>query len=208
MARKLFFVLLLCWLSASCQSTKPGQQLSVLITEQWLAENLPKEGPRLMTTEAKLQRAKALIQQDPLLDRYAQYLQGQANWVLQSPPLERVQVGKRLLSVSREALRRLTLLALTYRLTEEKVYLQRLDQELTTVCRFSDWNPSHFLDVAEMAMGVSLALDWTQEALPEKTVQLVKQTLKTKALEPSFTDDYFWISKDNNWNQVCHGGLI
>ncbi|MFK7924126.1 MAG: heparinase II/III family protein [Bacteroidia bacterium] len=202
---------LLCCLALTglqCQSAKSGTQLNDSITETWLLQNLRKESPRLILQEAQIAQIQSQLATDPLVRKYFDYLQAQADLILQEPLLERKQIGKRLLSVSREALRRFTALSLMARLTDDPTYLSRLEIELQAVSQFSDWNPSHFLDVAEMAMAVSLALDWTGEQLNKETILLARTALKVKALEASFADDHFWIDRDNNWNQVCHGSLV
>ncbi len=58
--------------------------------------------------------------------------------------------GKRLLSVSRLVLKRIFYLSYAYRMTKEEKYAYRATQEMLSVSRFPDWNPSHFLDVGEM----------------------------------------------------------
>ena len=124
-------------------------------------------------------------------------------------PLVRQMRGRRLLGVSREAVRRLSTLALAYRFEREESYLHRLEEELKAVCSFSDWNPSHFLDVAEMAAGVALALDWAGEWISQEVNEMARFALVNKALKPGLasSSDNWWITTDNNWNLVCHGGL-
>ncbi|MEM6348554.1 MAG: heparinase II/III family protein [Bacteroidota bacterium] len=203
-----FSLILLASLAVHCQSSKSSTQINMPITEEWLLSNLKQGSPRLIMQEEQVPQMQKLIKEDTLVAKYYEYLEGQADLILEAPLLERKQIGRRLLSVSREALRRFTALGLLYRLSEEPKYLNRLVQEVKTVCEFSDWNPDHFLDVAEMALAVSLAIDWTAEQMDAETLALAKETLKTKALEASFADDYFWIDRDNNWNQVCHGSLV
>ena len=86
--------------------------------------------------------------------------------------------------------------------------LQRINDELLAVANFSDWNPSHFLDVAEMSLAVAIALDWTAGDLPESTIALAQKALIEKGLKPSFARKHGWIRGTNNWNQVCHGGMV
>ena len=78
------------------------------------------------------------------------------------------------------------------------------------MCNFSDWNPSHYLDVAEMSLAVAIALDWAGEALPKPTVDLAKSALIEKGIKPSFPKkgEPGWVNGTNNWNQVCNGGMI
>ncbi len=118
--------------------------------------------------------------------------------------------GRRLLGTSREMLYRMTVLSMVYRIDKNPVILKRIDKELTAVCNFSDWNPSHYLDVAEMSMAVAIAVDWTGNALPKATIELAKTSLIAKGIKPSYNEkgNTGWINGTNNWNQVCNGGMI
>ena len=128
--------------------------------------------------------------------------------LLTRPPLERKKIGMRLLDVSRESLRRIFFLSYSYRMTGEEKYLQRAEKELIAVCRFTDWNPSHFLDVAEMTLGVSIGYDWLYKELPEDSKKIIRAAIRDKGLRPSFDESYNWFLKtENNWNQVCNAGM-
>ena len=72
-----------------------------------------------------------------------------ANDALTMPMPQRIVTGRRLLDVSRETLRRVLLLGYAYRMTGDSRYAQRAEQEFLTVSAFSDWNPSHYLDVRQ-----------------------------------------------------------
>ena len=133
-----------------------------------------------------------------------------AQEIQKSPLLERKKTGRRLLSVSREMLYRMNVLSLVYRVDRDKKVLQRIDDELRAVCTFEDWNPSHYLDVAEMALAVALAIDWVGMDLPQSTVTMGKKALIEKGIKPSYNEkgNVGWINGGNNWNQVCHAGMI
>ena len=82
---------------------------------------------------------------------------------------------------------------------------------MVAVCNFTDWNPSHYLDVAEMSLAVALALDWTMGDLPKTTEELAIQSLIEKGIKPSWPEsgkNPGWAYGNNNWNQVCNGGMI
>ena len=124
------------------------------------------------------------------------------------PLLERKKVGMRLLAVSREALRRIFFLSYAYRMTGENKYLLRAEKEMLTVARFSDWNPSHFLDVAEMTLGVAIGYDWLFNQLTDESKQIVREAIIKKGLQPSFDSKYNWfLNARHNWNQVCNAGM-
>jgi len=202
MMRKITFSLLFLGLA----SLLPAQDS---LTADWLRTHLKPGAPRLFFTPQTQERLPQVIRKNALAAAYYALLEEQANALLQAPVLERRQEGRRLLGVSREALRRLSTLSLLCRLDSKEAHLRRLEQELEAVCRFSDWNPSHFLDVAEMALGVAIAVDWAGEMMRPEVRRLARQALLDKALLPSLEEaDYnWWITTSNNWNQVCHSGL-
>jgi hypothetical protein len=121
------------------------------------------------------------------------------------------KVGPRLLSVSRECLRRIYALGLAYRWTGEEKYAQKAAENMLTVCAFKDWNPSHFLDTAEMSHAVGLGYDWLHSYLDAGTRKKIKAGLIKNGLEPGlevYGRDRGWVRSEHNWNQVCNGGLI
>ncbi|MEJ7768753.1 MAG: heparinase II/III family protein [Chitinophagaceae bacterium] len=124
------------------------------------------------------------------------------------PPVERIQIGRRLLATSREALRRIFYLSYAWRLTQQKKYLDRAEKELLAVSKFSDWNPTHFLDVAEMTMAVAIGYDWLYHDLSPNTRAVVKEAILKKGLEQSMDPKYnSWLKASHNWNQVCNAGM-
>jgi hypothetical protein len=179
-----------------------------VVSEEWVRQNLRKSGPRLILTDESLQQIRKAVNEDETTKAYYGYLYKNAVSLLDLPLLERKLEGRRLLSVSRQAVARIGTLAAVYCVSKEKRFLERVDKELLNICSFSDWNPSHFLDVGEMAYGVAIGLDWTLGDLPESTTRAVKDALISKAIQPSLNDKLNgWVRVDNNWNQVCHGGI-
>jgi hypothetical protein len=130
--------------------------------------------------------------------------------ILKEPLLTREVIGRRLLATSREMLYRMNILAMVYRIDKDPTILKRIDEEINAVSNFSDWNPSHYLDVAEMSMALAIALDWAGDALPAATVDRAKNALIEKGIKPSFPEKGVpgWVNNTNNWNQVCNGGMI
>jgi len=120
--------------------------------------------------------------------------------------LERRMTGRRLLGVSRDALKRIFFSSYAYRTTKETLYRDYAKTELLNICQFTDWNPSHFLDVAEMTLAASIGYDWLYNDLTPDERRLIEQAIIEKGLKPSF-DNHFNIRGDNNWNQVCHTGM-
>jgi len=127
-----------------------------------------------------------------------------------TPPSERIKQGKRLLTVSRTALYRIATLAMAYRLYGNKAHLDRAIDEMRAVCAFSDWNPSHFLDVGEMTLAVAIARDWLDGFLSDEDRGTLSSAILLKGLttgDGKTLSDGWWVKGGNNWNQVCNGGL-
>ena len=117
--------------------------------------------------------------------------------------------GKRILPISRNALKRISSCAYMYKMTGETKYLEQVEKDMNTVCAFKDWNHSHFLDVGEMAMAVAIGYDWLYDVLSEETKANARAALNQHAFGHTDEAKYCRFYKArNNWNQVCNGGLV
>jgi hypothetical protein len=115
------------------------------------------------------------------------------------------------LDKSREVVNRIYNLALLYRLDGDKKYADRALEELRAVAAFSDWNPSHFLDVAEMTHGFAIGYDWLFDFMSPADRTLVKTAIVEKGLRPAETiyrKGGGWPASAFNWNNVCNGGIL
>jgi len=179
------------------------------ITVQYLKKHLRKNSPRLILTPSVETNLKRKIKTDPVVQNVYKAIQLNAQEIQEKPLLERNVVGRRLLATSREMLYRMNVLGLVYRMEKDPAVLKRIKDELTAVSNFQDWNPSHYLDVAEMSMAVALGIDWAGNDLPKSTVELAKNALIQKGINPSYSkENVFFVNHTNNWNQVCNGGMI
>ncbi len=178
---------------------------------QYLKKNLRKSQPRLVLNAQTERNLRNKLKTDPVVQNMYKAIQLNASEIQNEPLLERIMTGRRLLSVSREMLYRINMLGMVYRIDKDPKVLQRINDEVVAVCNFSDWNPSHYLDVAEMSMAVAIALDWTAGKLPKSTIELAKTALIEKGIKPSWPENGRnpgWAYGTNNWNQVCNGGMI
>ncbi|MBN1108684.1 MAG: heparinase II/III family protein [Bacteroidales bacterium] len=169
----------------------------------------PPPHPRILLLKGE----EALIDQTISADRrwltVSSFIIDQSETFLDKPPVERVLTGRRLLSKSREALKRIYYLSYSYRKTGDNRFLARAEQEMLAVAAFSDWNPSHFLDVAEMTMAMAIGYDWLFSNLPEESRSKIKTALVEKGLKPSLlSQNSGWAKNSNNWNQVCNAGMV
>ena len=164
--------------------------------------------PRLLLLAEEEGGIKRTIGSDKVWNNLHQAILAESDALLTVAPIERIQIGRRLLDKSREALRRLFYLSYAYRMTQENKYLQRAEKEMLAIAAFSDWNPTHFLDVAEMTMAVSIGYDWCYGHLSDVSRTAIKEAILKKGLEPSLDPKYnSWLTATHNWNQVCNAGM-
>lgn len=166
--------------------------------------------PRILASEDDFQRIR-----DPNWDslgmQYLSFLKQTGHELLDQPPIEYKLDGKRLLHQSRRFLKRVSTWALLYRVFGDTSYRDRVIRELENVSRFPDWNPQHYLDIGEMALGFAIGTDWLWEELSGEQRERFLDTLINKAIKPSLDegDPYnWWVESSNNWNPVCHAGLV
>jgi len=180
----------------------------VLLSQQLKKDLGEMPHPRIMFFQEDEKAVSQMIQTNGQWDKLHQAIITASDEIISLPPVERIQIGRRLLDKSREALRRIFHLSYAYRMTEEEKYLDRAEQELLAVSNFSDWNPSHFLDVAEMTMAVAIGYDWLFEHLSEDSKKIIREAIVTLGLEPSYNEKYNWfLTATHNWNQVCNAGM-
>lgn len=168
--------------------------------------------PRVMAGRETFAELKALVARGGLPAEIYRDVKKSADALL----TEKVSIyekpdGKRLLNVSRRVLDRVRTLALVHRLENQPKYADRAWQELAAAARFADWNPSHFLDTAEMTHAFALGYDWLFDRWSEEQRRILREAIVTKGLRPGikvYESGKGWPKNENNWNQVCNGGLI
>ncbi len=165
--------------------------------------------PRLFMPKGAERSVKKSIKSTPYWGEIDSFILAQADMMLEKPLLEKKVVGRRLLGVSREALARVTYLSYAYRTTGDKRYAAKAEQEMLAVSKFDNWNPSHFLDVAEMTATLAIGYDWLYPYLSVESRAIIASAIIDKGLETSLVEKNYshWIVNKNNWNQVCHSGL-
>lgn len=164
--------------------------------------------PRLLLLKGEEERIKKEIQANAVWKQVHDAILQECDTILQKHPVERTMIGRRLLQVSREGLRRIFFLSYAWRTTGKKKYFSRCEEELLAVCRFDNWNPDHFLDVAEMTMAVAIGYDWLHDRLSASSRSVISKAIVEKGLQPSLNNKYnWWLRGTNNWNQVCNAGI-
>ncbi|MFY0652287.1 MAG: heparinase II/III family protein [Cyclobacteriaceae bacterium] len=187
-----------------------AQESVQLPSKDEVLNTLKQQHPRLISTE-KVEKIKQVIQEDELAKQIWKSNLEIAEGLLDEKPLIYDKPdGRRLLRVSRAALDRVRSLSLCYLVLDEKKYSERAWQELEAVASFSDWNPSHFLDCAEMTHAVALGYDWLYHFWSDEQRKLLEDAIVQKGLKPAlevYGRDRGWHKGNINWNQVCNGGI-
>ena len=165
--------------------------------------------PRLLLKAGEESRIKETLVENGHLKEIHRIIIAKSDELITMPTLVRNVLGRRLLYVSRDAIMRIFYLSYAYRMTGEAKYRDRAIQEMMSICMFEDWNPTHFLDVAEMTLGVAIGYDWLYDELSVDQKKVIRKAIVEKGLIPSKNEKYFdFYHSHNNWNQVCNGGML
>jgi hypothetical protein len=175
------------------------------------------EHPRLLLTDEQLAADVTAAATDPFRAKLHARIIAHAEELLSAPPIIHQLIGPRLLEQSRAAVEHIVTCAMAYRLTGDARFADRAKRDILTVAAFPDWNPSHFLDVAEMSFAVGIGYDWLYPQLTPAERLTIKQALLDKSLvfaataygpDPEKDHRVSWVTANMNWNQVCNGGLL
>src|ERR1043166_5776289 len=165
--------------------------------------------PRLLLLNAVLPRVKRNIKDDPPVRSWYERLQEEAQKMLAEPPVKH-RLAPDLLAESRAALRRISTLAGVYRLDGDRRKAARARDEMFAAASLPDWNPPHFLDTAEMTNALGIGYDWLFDYLSPEDRVTIRTAIVEKGLKPGLKDyaqGARWSVRENNWNQLCNGGL-
>ncbi|MBK8092972.1 MAG: autotransporter-associated beta strand repeat-containing protein [Verrucomicrobiaceae bacterium] len=186
-------------------------------TEANLLNTMAQDHPRLFATAERFAKLKAayLSPTAPQQKTWAQNAINSANGILTAAPVVYApDVRSVILTQSRTVVDRMYKLGLAWQLTGDAQYAERAWTELNTVADntlFPNWNPSHFLDTAEMTHGCAIGYDWFYHYWDAARRTTIRTAIINKGLNPGlsqFTNNAGWSQSDgNNWNQVCTGGL-
>ena len=167
--------------------------------------------PRLLFPAEREAEVKARIAADPLAAGIQKAVVKRAERVLKERTCEYlIPDGKRLLSESRKALHHVLYCGWAWRTTGDVRFRDRVIRELDAACALKDWNPSHFLDTAEMSTAVAIGYDWLFPALSPEQRKRYEDTLLDKGLRvvgKVHPKTSWWTGATNNRSQVCGAGM-
>ncbi len=185
----------------------PAQAQSTDSLRSELTATLQPGHPRLLFLQQDEARLANLQNEDPYFADLVRIVIAEAELNLQDSVIVHRKIGRRLLKQCRASLSRILHLSMAYRLTGEQKYLERAEAEMLAAAALTDWNPSHFLDAAEMATGLAIGYDWLYSDLSTSSRKKIRTALIEKALQPALAQTHWWEHAHNNWNQVCNTGL-
>ncbi len=201
-----------CLILAACKRNIPDEVVQVEVPKlTGILSTLKMDHPRLLLTDTRLQELKTISNTDTRLKKYASDVVALAEKDILKSPILHVLIGPRLLDKSRECLSRVYNLSFAYRWTGNAKYLTAAIANIRNVCAFADWNPSHFLDVAEMTHAVAIGYDWLYNNMDQATRNEIRTALIVLGInegEKAYRNGSWWINSEFNWNQVCNSGLI
>lgn len=167
--------------------------------------------PRLLASEERFAEIKEQIKTDEKIGEwYEKLYQDAEQFLTEEPPIYELKNAIGIILISKVAIKRIETLALLYRLSQDKSYLERVWLEVKAISEFPDWNPSHFLDTAEMTYAFAIAYDWLYQDWNQQQKELIRTNIIKKGLKPAldaYKQEKWWMKAKNNWNQVCNGGI-
>lgn len=207
-SRFLFLILIMLTMCRFSGSGKKEQEQQIAEQKSQIELPQPPSHPRILWLKGEEEKIRKVIQSDNPLSAVHQVIIRESDEMIEKPLVEYELNGRRLLEKSREARKRIFYLSYAWRVTGDKKYFQQAEKELLNVSSFPDWNPSHFLDVAEMTMAVAIGYDWLYSQLSQENRQKLQDAIIKKGLEPSLeSDKHWWTTESGNWNQVCNAGM-
>ena len=167
--------------------------------------------PRLLVSDQRFAEIKKQIKTDKKMEKwYKKILFDAEQFLVEEPPVYELENSIGMILISKLAIKRIETLAILYRLNGDQRYLDRVWQELKAISEFPNWNPSHFLDTAEMTFAFAIAYDWLYSDWNDREKLFIRNNILEKGLKPAldgYRHDEWWTKAKNNWNQVCNGGI-
>ena len=200
--------------SETCGTFTDGEQ----VIRDMIGRNGMYAHPRIIMSEEKFAKLKTQTGTDSVTAILLEKLRSEADRILKTSVCEyEISDGIRLLETSKRIQRRVAALALAYNIFGDEQYAQRCYAELEAACNFKDWNPSHFLDTAEMTTGFALGYDWLYHWMNEDQRAFIRTNLIEKGFNQVMDDyadrertrTYRWYQDypGDNWKLVCTGSM-
>ena len=117
--------------------------------------------PRIIMTKYDELALRFIMMEDPVAETLLKELKKDADKILNEKEIKYgMDENGNMLRTSQTYLKRIITLSLAYRLLEVDKYSDKAIDNMMHVASFPDWNPDHFLDVAEMTAALAIGYDW------------------------------------------------
>lgn len=179
-------------------------------------ENNKNSHPRIMMDKQKYNEVIYKYQNDSDVREWGNRVIENANEdMLKSLPKYTIPDTVELLVTSRDVYSRAQNLSMAYILTKDKKYADCLYEVYEAAGDFQDWNPKHFLDVAEMSAAFAIGYDWLYDCWSEEQKSFLENAIYKHGVSALHETQYgnlpesnFGMGNITNWNVVCNGGCI
>ena len=169
--------------------------------------------PRIRLTDEQIRHIVRTAAADPIAAGMLKSVEAGGARLLSVPVLQYNKSGPgQLLDVAGAVVNRMYTLGFLHRLANGTTsrWAERAVQEMLAVSNFSDWNPAHFLDTAEISHGMAVGYDWTYSSIvagDRKTIEAAMLKNGFGAYLHAIRPENVWARGDWNWNQVVNGGM-
>lgn len=184
--------------------------LAALILIPALAHAYPQPcgHPRLLLHAGEEEEIRLAIETQPVMAEADSAILAYCDETLNQPPHPRRMAGFRIERMQ-VPLQRIFYLSYAYRVHGDRRYADRAIEEMLNTAEYEDWNPGHFLDVAEITMGMAIGYDWLYDEMTAEQRRRVASAISRHGLDASKIDKDAWFyTAFQNWNQVCNAGLV
>lgn len=199
-----------------------------------LSANSLRSHPRLMAAQYEWDCLPSKIAKDAYLTVWnATIFQNATKWA--SMPSVNYSVdgtfsGSGILDPAREVQQRIKAWGYAWRLTKDTKWVDRAWTELqvaagnsstdvwnptavdSSTSRNATWNPSHFLDTAELTAAFAIGYDWLYDGLNNTQRTAIMWSIISLGLNQGVqqyaTSAGWWKNTNGNWNCVCNSGLL
>jgi hypothetical protein len=186
-----------------------AQQRPASVTPLPVSRLLTAAHPRLLITDTDLRSLRSSLGKDSFTVSQSDAIRMQGDQYVKSHPYSYQLGNDGLLHVARNIESRIITLAGLYRLTGDKKYKDRAVSEMLSASSFKDWNPSHFLDTAEMTAALGIGYDWLYPSLTLDQRTTIRDALQHKGIDPFLSLLHSnQVHYNNNWGEVCFGGEV
>lgn len=174
-----------------------------------LKKNFPdKKHPRLIMTEDDFSELKRYVKEiDFVKKAYENVLKKAEPAFSHNTPKHSLYDGRRL---SRESVIDAYNLLLAYKISGEEKYKNKIREIIIALCKFMDWNPSHDIDVGDMARPVAFAYDWLYNEWTDKEKRIMRNAMLKNGFEAMITpirENLGYAADHGNHNTVTITGL-